>query len=442
MPVIGALLGGLAGFGLSAAQTPLYASSTQLFVSTSGSASTSDLVQGSEFSRERVASYAQLITGERLATQVVDELSLDITPQQLSEAIEAEPIPDTVLIDVTVKDASAQQAQEIARVIGEEFSALVGDFESRGTTQAAPIQVFVAEDATLADSPSSPQTIRNTAVALVLGALAGFGLAIAHVRLDRSVKDAGQAADLAGAPVIGTVTVDRTVQERPVVEHGSDARVAEDFRRIRTNLQFLSVDEPPRVLMISSALPGEGKTTLTVNLALTLADAGRTVTVVEADLRRPRLTRYLGLVAGAGLTNVLAGTAEIDDVLQTYGDGRLSVIAAGPTPPNPGELLASSHMSEFLGKLLARTDYVLLDAPPLLPVADAAGLAVHTDGALLAVRHGKTRTDQLEQAAITLDRVGAKTLGIILNFVPPRADSAAAYGYGYEYRSAAQSVHD
>ena len=103
-----------------------------------------------------------------------------------------------MLIDVTVKDASAQQAQEIARVIGEEFSALVGDFESRGTTQAAPIQVFVAEDATLADSPSSPQTIRNTAVALVLGALAGFGLAIAHVRLDRSVKDAGQAADLAG----------------------------------------------------------------------------------------------------------------------------------------------------------------------------------------------------------------------------------------------------
>ena len=238
------------------------------------------------------------------------------------------------------------------------------------------------------------------------------------------------------------MTVDRTVQERPVVEHGSDARVAEDFRRIRTNLQFLSVDEPPRVLMISSALPGEGKTTLTVNLALTLADAGRTVTVVEADLRRPRLTRYLGLVAGAGLTNVLAGTAEIDDVLQTYGDGRLSVIAAGPTPPNPGELLASSHMSEFLGKLLARTDYVLLDAPPL-----AAGSQTPRDSPCTQTAHS-SRSGTGKLAPINSNRqqsrwigLGAKTLGIILNFVPPRADSAAAYGYGYEYRSAAQSVH-
>jgi capsular polysaccharide biosynthesis protein len=139
MPLIGVLLGGLAGFGLSAVQTPLYASSTQLFVSTSGSASTSDFVAGSEFSRERVASYAELITGERLATRVVDELSLDITPEQLSEAIEAEPVAETVLIDVTVTDSSALRAQEIARVVGGEFSTLVGDFESRGTAPAVPI---------------------------------------------------------------------------------------------------------------------------------------------------------------------------------------------------------------------------------------------------------------------------------------------------------------
>jgi capsular exopolysaccharide synthesis family protein len=435
MPLVGALLGAVTGFGICWAQTPLYTSPTQLFVSSTDSGSTSDFVQGSEFSQQRVASYAQLLMGERLAARVVDALSLDMTPQELSHAIEATPVPDTVLIDVTVTDPSPQRAQEIARAVGSEFSDMVSEFESRGAGHAAPIEVFVAEDPMLPTAVSSPKIIRTTAVSLVLGILAGVGLAIGRRRLDRSVKDTDVAADLAGAPVIGTVAVDRSIQQRPVVEEGMLDRVAEDFRRIRTNLQFLSVDEPPRVIMVSSALPEEGKTTLTANLALTLADAGRTVTVVEADLRRPRLTRYLGLVGGAGLSNVLAGTADIDDVLQQYGDGRLSVIAAGPTPPNPGELLASSHMAAFLGKLRARNDYVLLDAPPLLPVADSAGLAVHTDGSLLAVRYGKTRADQLEQAAATLERVGSKTLGVVLNFMPPKADIAAAYGYGYAYKN-------
>jgi receptor protein-tyrosine kinase len=136
------------------------------------------------------------------------------------------------------------------------------------------------------------------------------------------------------------------------------------------------------------------------------------------------------------LTNLLAGTAEVDEVIQAYGQGGLSVIAAGPTPPNPGELLASSHMAELLAQLRRTNDYVLIDAPPLLPVADSSGLAVHTDGVLLSVRYGATTRDQLAEAAATLDRVGARTLGVILNIVPPKAQTATAYGYGYSYEAA------
>lgn len=433
MPLVGALLGGLVGFGLSLAQTPVYSSTTQLFASTTDSGSTSAFVEANRFSQERLASYAQLLTGPRLAERVVDGLSLDMTPRELAEKVEATPVADTVLIDVTVTDPDPETAQLIATTVGAEFRTLVREFESVGAGDAVPVEVFVAADAELPTTPTSPKTIRNTAMALTLGLLAGSGAAIARTRLDRSVKDPELAADLAGAPVIGTVAADRSVQQRPVVQAGSMVRTAEDFRRIRTNLQFLSVDEPPTVIMISSALPDEGKTTLAANLALTLVDAGKRVTLLEADLRRPKLTRYLGLVSGAGLTNILAGTADVDDVLQPYGDGRLTVIAAGPTPPNPGELLASSHMSALVGKLRTQSDFVLLDAPPLLPVADSAGLAVHTDGALLAVRYGKTRTDQLEQAATSLERVGSKVLGVVLNFVPPRADVAAAYGYGHAY---------
>ena len=185
--------------------------------------------------------------------------------------------------------------------------------------------------------------------------------------------------------------------------------------------------------MVTSSIPAEGKTTLAVNLALTLAEAGRRVVLIEGDLRRPRVTRYLGMVGGAGLTNILAGTADVKEVLQPFGDGGMSVIAAGPTPPNPSELLSSSHMSELLRILGRENDYVLVDAPPLLPVADASALAVAVDGVLLCVRYGSTRRDQVKQTRVTLDRVGARTLGVVLNAVPPRAELSSAYGYGYEY---------
>jgi receptor protein-tyrosine kinase len=139
------------------------------------------------------------------------------------------------------------------------------------------------------------------------------------------------------------------------------------------------------------------------------------------------------MVGGVGLTNILAGTAEMTDVLQAYGDTGVSVIGAGPTPPNPSELLASKHMFTLIDELRGKSEYVLIDAPPMLPVADSTGLAVMVDGVLLSVRYGKSHKDQLQQAAATLNRVGARTLGLILNIVPSKAGITAAFGYGYSY---------
>jgi receptor protein-tyrosine kinase len=247
------------------------------------------------------------------------------------------------------------------------------------------------------------------------------------------VKDPKEIPSLAGAPVIGTILRDGSLEKRHLVDRSSTNRTAEDYRQLRNNLQFLNVDEPPKVIMVTSALPSEGKTTAVVNLGIALADSGRRVTIVEADLRKPKVTRYLGLVGGVGLTNILAGSADLPDVVQRYGDGELHVIAAGPTPPNPGELLASHHMFSLLDKLRGDNDFVLVDAPPLLPVADSTGLSVYMDGVLLSVRYGSTRKEQLQQAAANLERVGARTLGVILNIIPPKAELASAYGYGYSY---------
>jgi capsular exopolysaccharide synthesis family protein len=433
LPALGLVAGGAAALLVSLVQTPLYTSSTQFFVSTSGSASTSDFVQGSQFSKDRVTSYTQLLTGEDLASRVVARLGLSTAPSALRGEIAATAAPDTVLIDVTVTDASPQQAQRIAEAIGTEFPAFVGELETPQAGGTSPVKVTVTEPPKAPTAPSSPKTYRNVTMGLLVGLLVGGGLAVARARLDRSVKDPDEVSDLVQAPVMGVILRDETLNKQHVIDRASSNRTAEEYRQLRTNLQFLNVDNPPTVIMVTSAVPSEGKTTLVVNLALTLADLGRRVTVVEADLRQPKIVRYLGLVAGVGLTNVLAGTANVEEVSQGFGEGDLFIIPAGPIPPNPGELLASANMSSLLDKLRSENDYVLVDAPPLLPVADSSGLAVHTDGVLLSVRYGSTRKDQLDQAGQTLARVGAKTLGVILNIVPPNADMAAAYGYGHDY---------
>jgi capsular exopolysaccharide synthesis family protein len=232
--------------------------------------------------------------------------------------------------------------------------------------------------------------------------------------------------------VIGVVLRDAAIG-RLRADEPYTGRTAEQYRQLRTNLQFLNVDAPPRVVLVSSAVPAEGKTTTIVNLAIALADGGRRVTVVDADLRRPAVTDALHLVGGVGLTNVLTGSAEIEDVVQQYGDRELFVIGAGPTPPNPGELLASGQMRLLLEKLRSENDYVLVDAAPLLPVADSWGLASHTDGVLLVVRHGKTGREQFAEAAEAVRRVGSTTLGVVLTMVPPRGELAAARAQGYDY---------
>ncbi|MGY1652040.1 polysaccharide biosynthesis tyrosine autokinase [Geodermatophilus sp. SYSU D01119] len=433
MLVAGVVIGSGLAFLWSSLQTPLYSSSTQLFVSTTDSTSTENAFQGSQLSQQRVASYAELLTGREMAERVIDRLDLDAGPDDLTASISASPIPGTVLIDVTVTDPSAEGAREIAEALGAEFPSFVDQLEAPDASGRAVVRVTTTEAPETASAPSSPQVARNIVLGALVGFMAAAAAAVARRQLDRSVRDPELVTSLTGVPVLGTVLRDEGLEKHHVMDRTGTSRSAEDYRQIRTSLQFLDVDQPPRVIMISSAVPSEGKTTAAVNLGLALADAGRRVTVVEADFRKPRVTRYLGLVSGTGLTNILSGTADVEDVVQKYGSDDFSVIAAGPTPPNPGELLASNQMAALLDKLRESNDFVLIDAPPLLPVADSTGLAVHTDGALLSVRYGVTRKDQLVQAVMTVERVGSRVLGVILNIVPPRGDIAAAHGYGYEY---------
>jgi capsular exopolysaccharide synthesis family protein len=432
----GLVLGGVIAAAVSALLGPSYTTTMQFFVSTAESGSTSDAFQGNQFAQQRVASYAGLLTGDELANRIIDRLDLTLAADDVAAMIDATTVTGTVLIDVSVTDSSPTRAEQIAVALGSEFPAMVSDLETRGNDSDTPVDVQFTDRPGPAYAPSPPMAVRNVVLGALLGLLCGAGLAVARVLLDRSVTETGDAEQLTGAPAIGLVFRDDSLNDEHTIERVG-SRTAEQYRQLATSLQYLNVDAPPKVIMVSSAVPAEGKTTMTINLAIALAEAGHRVTIVEADLRRPKVVEYLGLVGGAGVTNLLAGSADLEDVVQVIGEAGLRVIAAGPTPPNPGRLLGSSQMAVLLDQLRRDNDYVLVDAAPLLPVADSRGLAAHVDGVLLSVRHGSTTKDQLSETAAALDGVGATTLGVVLNMVPLQGDLAAAHAYGLDYGYAA-----
>ncbi len=196
----------------------------------------------------------------------------------------------------------------------------------------------------------------------------------------------------------------------------------------------MDVDHPPRTIVVTSPLPGDGKSTIACNLALTLAAAGSAVVLVDGDLRRSTVATTMGLPGGAGLSDVLAGRAALAEVLQrTPKSPNLLVLAAGSVPPNPSEVLGSERMHTLIADL-AKHAIVIIDAPPLLPVTDGAVLTHQADGALVVVTLGKTTDDLLEKSLDTLRKARGRALGIVLNKAPLRGVDASPYSYEYRAR--------
>jgi non-specific protein-tyrosine kinase len=414
-------------------QTPKYEASTQLFVAAK-STDVSGAYQGDLFSRQRVKSYSDIVNSPPVVTAVVASLRLNMTPGQVASEITADAPTETVLLNVHVTDAQPKRAQAIANAVSEEFAVLASKLETPTGSTTSPVKVSVVKAAALPGSPVSPRTRLNIVAGALVGLMIGVGLAIARETLDTSVKHLDDLAQELDVAPLGVVLYDPEAAKRPLIVHaaGQSSR-AEAFRQLRTNLQFVDVDSAPRSILVTSSVPEEGKSTTTANLAISLAQAGVRVCLVEGDLRRPRLVHYLGLEGAAGLTNVLIGKATLDEVLQPWGDGKLSVLACGPTPPNPSELLGARSMAEVLRELEDRFDLVIIDAPPLLPVTDAAVLASQCSGALLVIRHGKTKKEQVRRAVEALRSVDANIYGVVLNMAPAKGPDAYYYGYAYRY---------
>jgi capsular exopolysaccharide synthesis family protein len=412
--------------------TPLYQASTRLFVSTSTSSSgnASEIYSGTLSSQQRVLSYTKLLMGETLAQRTVDKLQLDMSAEALRKKIKATASPDTVLIDVSVVDPSPVQARDIADALSDEFVVMVKELETPPDGEIPDARVVVEQHASLPRMPVIPNQPRNVGAGLALGVLLGIGLAVLRDRLDNTVKNREILEATTGVGLVGNVPLDKDRRKDPAISFtGNLSPIAEGFRQLRTNLQFLEVDDPPRVIVVTSSLPGEGKSTTAINIALALAEADHKVVLVDGDMRRPKLDTYLDLIGSVGLSTVLAGRASLHEVLQTTRFPGLTVLTSGALPPNPSELLASLAAKKLLSELSGEFDYVIVDSSPLLAVTDAAILAAESDGVLVIAKFAKTKREQLAQSVGNLTHVGARILGAIFVMSPARTNEHYYHSY-------------
>lgn len=431
----------LASVGVAVLVTALtpktYTATAQVYVASNGSGDALAQYQAAAFAQFQVSTFAAIVDNPDVLAGVKRDLDLNLSDSDLKSKISASSPPAQSLVIIKATDGSPELAAAIANSAARSFTTVVQGYATPQGSVNPTVKLVVTDPATAPGSPTTPNTVLNIALGVLLGLLIGASLAVARELLDNRVKGAEDLAKVAGAPTMGIIVEDpRTARHVIATRAGTRNIRAENYRQLRANLQFANVDQHPRVIAVTSSVPTEGKTTVAINLASTLAEAGFSVCLVDADLRRPTVAKVLGLLSPVGLTSVLIHQIELSEAMQNAGSS-FYVLTSGPTPPNPSEVLASSFVRDVIRSLLDKVDYVIIDTAPLLPVADGSEVAALADGTLLVARHGLTTDAHVKRASSTLARVDAKLLGVVLNRMPvKRGDNE--YGYTY-YRADVES---
>ena len=448
------VLGVAGAWGVSMLMPTKYTSTASVFVSVDSDGSISDAYQSTQFAEQRMQSYAQLVSGDVLSEQVIKDLNLDMTPRDLTKELEATVVQDTVVMEISATDTDAAQAQRIAsdavKVLSnqaEQLEARTDNNDNKGNSKSrsssnqqsttAP-RISLINSPEKATQPSSPKMAMNLILGGVLGFLVACILVALRFFLDRSVRSSEELVRRTGLPKLGRVPVIPEAQRTKPLDFNDDrVRSAEAFRELRVNLRFVNVDNPPRVISVTSARIADGKSMTSLNLAGALAADGDTVCLVDADMRRSKMTTYFGgaIHSSVGLSTALAGDADVADVLQETEITGLDVLAAGVTPPNPGELLGSQAFRHILDELRERYDWVIVDTPPILPVTDGALVATTVDAVIVAVRYGKRNYDDVTRTLASLRAVHAPIIGTVLTGVPQKSDEGRYVGSYSRYES-------
>lgn len=430
--VAATLAGGALGYGISLQMSPTYEATTTLLVTqnrTEGVVQLNDLQTA-----ERLANtFSRLVTLRPVLEQAIEEGGLPFTPEQLDDAIGVANPTGTQLLEVSARADDPEVAAVVANTVSEAFIS-----SNQAELTARPGQVSIVENALAPNEPVAPRPLVNAVLGGMLLLLAAAGAVMLVEYLDDTVKSPEQAQDITGLPTLGRIERFeklRSAKEQLQAATRPRSTIAEAYRAARTNLTYaIDLGRDRKLVLVTSPGPAEGKTTTTANLAVVYGLAGHRVCVVDTDLRRPTLHRVFGLENGEGLTNLLlAREPDLDRAVQRSIYTNVSVVTAGPLPPNPSELLGSARMQELLDRLKGRFDVVLLDSPPALVVTDASVLATLVDGLVVVARAGRTRRGALRATIEELAQSARPIAGIVLNQVAGRESGYYYYAYGRAY---------
>lgn len=414
-----AIGGGLALIQI--ARTPTaYVATAQVFATTAQVKDASGLFSGNEFVQSRVQSYVSVVNSPTIINDVRASLHLAQNEKQLAGKVSASAPLNQTLMNVHVRDASATRAARIANAVASRFIQFVRQIETVTTATATDPSATVIKLTIIhpAQEPSSPVAPRK-ALLLLIGFLGGLALglivAIVLERMNTRTRTALDVDDITSAPLVGVIPSSRRTAAHPNAFDAETSNARSDpFRLLRANLLlFLDSEQSSRVIAVTSPVGGEGKTTVAVNLAASLAEIGLSGCLVESDVRKPMLARMLGLTGAVGLVDVLEGTAQIEQAIQSTEAG-FAVVVAGAASANPGKLLRPDHLRAIFADLSDRFDYVIIDALPLLRFAGGVEVASVADASVVVVKASATNRISLRRSLESLDRAGS-IAAVVLN---------------------------
>lgn len=422
-----AVVGAGVAYGLAKSATPTYQSSSKVYVGVTTGGTVDELVQGSTFTQNLVQSYAQIATMPVVLDPVIDRLGLDTDARELAKSVRADTPLNTVIIEIKVTDSDPRRAARIANAIAFQMPRTVDSLSAAQTSAKATVNVTTVSQALVPTYPISPNTRLQTAIGLALGLLAGVLLALARHLLDTRLRGVDDIAQLTDVPVLGMIPLWHGPESEKVsVLRRPRSPRSEAYRRLRSNLEFIK-EGGATCIVVTSSLPGEGKSTTAANLAAAMGEDGSRVLLIDADLRRPTVADTTGLESALGLSTVLIGKAQLFGTVQRWGDTTVDVLTSGEIPPNPLQLIESRTMGTLLEHARAAYDFVVIDSPPLLSLVDAAVLARRTDGPIIVTANGRTRRKQLASALETLRVADVTPIGIAL----ARAGGGDSTSYAY-----------
>ena len=415
--------------------TPKYEATTQLVVNGSSTVSPIDEVTTRQLAEERAVAFAQIAGTSPAVQAALKQAQASEGPfsKSGSPSVSASANGTSPFINITVPDSDARRAQAVANA----FVTVLPQVLQQLDQPIGPNEIEVLTNASYPTTQSSPRPSRNLLIGFALGIVLGGGAALVRESLDRRLKDSDDVENATGMTVLGVVPYELPREPIPAATHPMSVR-AEAYRKVRTNLNFANATRAPKSIVVTSSTSSEGKTSVAVNLAIACARAGQRVALVDADLRRPMVHVFLQIPDNKGLVDVIAGTADLSDAIQFVQKGRIAVLVAGPVPANPSELIGSATMLDVIRRLEHECDIVIIDTPPVLPVADGLLLSVNVDAVVIVTRLGETTRDRLRRTKEALDNVHANVVGVVPNGAVQREDSA--YAYEYRTRSRRKSV--